>query len=306
MADPIDQSKIIDDVDAWYAACQSFVYAGWEIPYRREGCGEVLVCVHGFPTASWDFAPIWGELTQRFDCIASDLLGMGRASKPLHTMTIGTQADIIEALCVAQGISAAHLLAHDLGDTVAQELLARQAQGIAKVRWKSCIFLNGGLFPETHKPRLIQKLLASRVGSLIAKLSTEKTFRKNMQQIFGAETQPSEAFLRGNWALMCFNQGRAALPYLIRYMQERRERRTRWIKPMLDQVVPMRLINGASDPVSGRHAAARYQALVPGADVVLLEGIGHYPHVEAPGDVLAAVWDFFNLNHREAAARPAT
>lgn len=64
---------------------------------------------------------------------------------------------------------------------------------------------------------------------------------------------------------------------------------------MLDQVVPMRLINGASDPVSGRHAAARYQALVPGADVVLLEGVGHYPHVEAPGDVLAAVWDFFNL-----------
>lgn len=43
-------------------------------------------------------------------------------------MTIGTQADIIEALCVAQGISAAHLLAHDLGDTVAQTAGATSAR----------------------------------------------------------------------------------------------------------------------------------------------------------------------------------
>ena len=36
--------------------------------------------------------------------------------------------------------------------------------------------------------------------------------------------------------------------------------------------VPLRLIDGAADPVSGAHMAARYRELVPRADVVLLEG----------------------------------
>ena len=31
--------------------------------------------------------------------------------------------------------------------------------------------------------------------------------------------------------------------------------------------------------------AARYRELVPRADVVLLDGVGHYPQMEAPADV---------------------
>jgi pimeloyl-ACP methyl ester carboxylesterase len=51
---------------------------------------------------------------------------------------------------------------------------------------------------------------------------------------------------------------------------------------------PLTLIDGAADPISGAHMAARYRELVPRADVTLLEGIGHYPQVEAPGAVVEA------------------
>lgn len=40
--------------------------------------------------------------------------------------------------------------------------------------------------------------------------------------------------------------------------------------------------------------AARYRALVPSPDVVELAGVGHYPQVEAPARVEAAVLDFFS------------
>jgi len=50
--------------------------------------------------------------------------------------------------------------------------------------------------------------------------------------------------------------------------------------------VPLRLINGAADPVSGAHVVARYCELVPQPDTVTLQGIGHYPHTEAPVQVL--------------------
>jgi pimeloyl-ACP methyl ester carboxylesterase len=52
--------------------------------------------------------------------------------------------------------------------------------------------------------------------------------------------------------------------------------------------VPLTLIDGAADPISGAHMAARYRELVPRAEVTLLDGIGHYPQVEAPAAVLEA------------------
>jgi pimeloyl-ACP methyl ester carboxylesterase len=51
----------------------------------------------------------------------------------------------------------------------------------------------------------------------------------------------------------------------------------------------IRLINGALDPVSGRHMAERFAELVPNADIVLLEEAGHYPHVEVPERVSTLV-----------------
>jgi pimeloyl-ACP methyl ester carboxylesterase len=56
--------------------------------------------------------------------------------------------------------------------------------------------------------------------------------------------------------------------------------------------VPLRLIDGAVDPISGAHMLARYRELIPAADTVLLEGIGHYPQTEAPGQVLEHYLDF--------------
>lgn len=250
------------------------------------------MCLHGFPTSSWDFAPLWPELTARFDVIAPDLVGLGRSDKAARPITVGLQADVVLGLLEAEGVTEAHLFVHDLGDTVAQELLARQAEGASPVRWRSCLLLNGGLFPETHRPRLIQRLLASPVGPVVAWFSTERTFRRNLAATFGPHTQPDEAFLAGGWTLLAADGGRAALPWLIRYMHERRTHRARWVGVLERPVVPTRFVNGALDPVSGRHAAERYRALVPDADVVLLEQLGHYPHVEDPPAVLAAFLDF--------------
>ena len=50
--------------------------------------------------------------------------------------------------------------------------------------------------------------------------------------------------------------------------------------------VPLRVIDGAVDPVSGAHMVERYRQLIPAPDTVLLPHIGHYPQVEAPEQVL--------------------
>lgn len=73
---------------------------------------------------------------------------------------------------------------------------------------------------------------------------------------------------------------------LIRYIPERREQRDRWVAAMQKGDVPLRVIDGAVDPISGAHMVARYRELIPEPDTVLLEHIGHYPQTEAPSQVL--------------------
>lgn len=286
--------------DEWYKGGERLNTAGVNVFYRHQGRGEALVCIHGFPTSSWDFAPLWSRLTDRFEVLAHDLVGLGRSDKPQQDISIKLQADIVEALAMNQGIYKAHLLTHDLGDTVAQELLARQLENKSHIKWQSCVFLNGGIFPEVHRPRFIQKLLSSPFGSLVAKLSTERTFRRNMKEVFSKVHPPDETFIQDSWRLLVENGGIQMLPRIMKYMNERWEFRDRWVSPLENERIPLRLINGILDPVSGLHVANYFKEVVPNADIVLIEDAGHYPHIEKPDAVWEAFMEFHGRlpNHR--------
>lgn len=282
-------------IDAWQARGRTYRHRGHAIFYTDAGDGEPLVLVHGFPTASWDWYKLWPALTARFRCIAPDMIGFGFSDKPRgYDYRILDQADLHENLLDALGVESCHLLAHDYGDSVAQELLAREVDRRARGetgRLLSVCLLNGGLFPETHRPRLIQRLLLGPLGPLIVRLISERAFARNMRAIFGDETPPSREEMAAFWALAQRNGGLGVYHRLIRYMHDRRKHRERWVGALIESPVPLRLIDGSRDPVSGGHMAARYRELVPDADVVELD-CGHYPQIEMPQDVLDAFLAF--------------
>jgi pimeloyl-ACP methyl ester carboxylesterase len=222
------------------------------------------------------------------------MLGFGFSDKPNpHAYSIMEQADLCEALIVERKLERFHVLAHDYGDTVAQELLARQIEGKGEGHWLSVCLLNGGLFPETHKARLIQKLLLSPLGPFINKLSTKRTFDKSFSAIFGPNTKPSSAELDAFWQLINYNDGKHGFHNLITYMTDRKTHRERWVEALRNSVVPIGLINGSMDPVSGAHMVARYREIVsPDHFIVELPTIGHYPQMEAPAEVVEAYFRF--------------
>ena len=247
-----------------------------------------LLLIHGFPTSSWDWQPVWQQLRAHFRIIALDMLGFGFSDKPKnHRYSIHGQADVVEALIHAKQLNRFHVLAHDYGDTVAQELLARQLDGNGAGQWLSCCLLNGGLFPETHRALLTQKLLLSPFGALINHLSNFNQFRRNFSSVFGAETKPSEQELNDFWWLINVNHGKHVFHNLITYINDRKKHRERWVSALQTSSVPLALINGSVDPVSGSHMVARYQALSCRLDYLAeLPSIGHYPQVEAPAEVV--------------------
>ena len=272
---------------AWKKAGSTFDSPAGPLFTRREGAGPALLFIHGFPTASWDWHKLWPHFAPHFSCLALDLLGFGFSAKPRRmAYSVALQADLIEAWLAGQGIGEFACIAHDFGDTVAQELLARQCDDPRRAtRMTRLVLLNGGLFPETHQQVLLQKLLASRLGPLVARLTTRDRFIANMRRICAQPLTGED--VDSMWQLLISNEGIAVLPKLIGYMEERRRHRERWVGALQKSPIPMRLINGLDDPVSGAHMVARYRELLPAPDVVELPGIGHYPQIEAPDAVVA-------------------
>jgi pimeloyl-ACP methyl ester carboxylesterase len=275
-------------LDEWRAQSQALHFRGHTIRYWTAGDTQAqpLLLIHGFPSASWDWHRLWAPLAGRYRLIACDMLGFGYSAKPRgHAYSLLEQADLQQALLAHLGERrAVHVLAHDYGDSVAQELIARHQDG--QLQLASCVFLNGGLFPETHHPVRVQKLLLGPLGPLIGRLFSRRKLAQSFARIFGPHTQASEAELDALWQLVAYNNGPAVMHRLIRYMPERRQQRQRWVTAMQATTLPMRVIDGAFDPISGAHMVARYRELIADADTVLLDGIGHYPQLEAPAAVL--------------------
>lgn len=281
----------------WKNKGQYFDYKSHPIFSIDEGEGEVLLLIHGFPTASWDWWQMWGSLRDRYRVLTLDMIGFGFSAKPpKYPYSILDQADLIEQFLSAKQIKKLKIISHDYGDTVAQELLARNNDRISNqksgIEIQSLCLLNGGLFPETHHPLLIQKILMSPIGSIVGQLFNRKKLGKNFRKIFGPNTQPTEKELDEFWSLISNNGGKKIFHLLIRYMQERRDHRERWVSALQQASIPIRLIDGVFDPISGQHMADRYKELIPNPDVIELEDIGHFPLIEAPDLVLKYFFEF--------------
>ena len=289
------------DVEQWLATGGWLGWRGRQIYARSVGSGEPVLLLHGFPTSSLDWHRLEPLLVSRFRLISFDLLGFGLSDKPPDgDYRIAAQADLAEAVLAHFGIDRCRVLAHDYGDTVAQELLARQIDGSSRWTLQQLCLLNGGLIPECHRPRLIQKLLASPIGPLVARLTRYPRFAAAMRSICRQPLEDAE--LRSMWSLIEHKNGRRVMPQLIGYMAERRQHRQRWVGALQQAPMPLRLVDGLDDPISGLHLVQGFRGLVANADVVELAGVGHYPQLEAPAAVATAFVEFADRISRPAVA----
>jgi pimeloyl-ACP methyl ester carboxylesterase len=279
----------------WLKAGEFFEYRGFPIFYRlSKNSDEVLICLHGFPTASHDYHKIWNALAGKFSVLAFDMIGYGFSAKPLDfDYTTFNQVNVLQALLEHLKIEKIHILAHDYGNTITQELLARTEEKRLNFTIETICFLNGALFPETHRPILAQKILASPIGFLFGRFISDARFKQSLASIFGTDTQPTAKELDEFLQVFKFNDGRKIAHKLIRYMTERQTNRARWVGALERMRQPFRFINGSADPVSGRHLVERFREVVPHqTDIIEIENIGHFPHFEVPETVLENFFEF--------------
>ena len=257
---------------------------GFRIFARQDGPadGRPVTLIHGFPTSSHDWRLIVGALHDggcRTLCL--DLLGFGASAKPAgHVYSILEQADVVEAVWREFAVVESALVAHDYGVTVAQELLARDPGRISRAA-----FLNGGLYPDLHRPIPVQRLMHGPAGVVLARLASERTLAGVMDQICGRRLDRAE--IHEMWEAIRRDGGAARQHALLRYIDERRTHAERWTGALerFGAAAPTRFIWGPADPISGAHVIPRLRERVAGADVTVLDGppaVGHYPQLEAP------------------------
>jgi pimeloyl-ACP methyl ester carboxylesterase len=271
----------------WKSKGSYFIFKDYRIFYIKEGVGPVLTIFHGYPYNSFDFEKIWNELTQKFTVVVADMLGMGFSDKPEnHSYSFDEMADLYTALLNELQITETHILAHDLGNSVVQELLARNEEG-------------RNTFTDVYQPRVIQILLSKSpkpIGKMLSRLMSRKSVSKATAEVFGVNTKPSEDLLQNFWDILNYNKGKS-IAYLIgRLVFAKEKHQPRWIKAMQQTKIPMCFINGPADPNSGMHMALRYKELIPNPNVKLLEkSVGHWPQIEAPMEVIKSYSDFYRI-----------
>ncbi|WOJ94705.1 alpha/beta hydrolase [Congregibacter variabilis] len=270
------------DIDNWYASASYFDWQGSRICYQHKGAGPVLLMVHGFPTAGCDWCDMAKGLAEHFTIIAPDIADAGQSANPTRqTYTLHEHADMLEALLKHLDFGSAHLLGHDVGDAICQELIARQNEQSLGFLIQSCVFLNGGILMKAHRPRFLQSRLAGRYGEWIARFLPAQPFMKTISNIFG-ERKPGPEALRTLWSVSTGINGRASLARRSQNMHDRRQHAGRWVRALQETDIPLCMINGVMDPISGAHACEAIEREIPAIELIRLEGVGHFPLIEAP------------------------
>jgi pimeloyl-ACP methyl ester carboxylesterase len=286
-----------NDILNWKSKGQYLGYQGHNIFYFQEGHGENLLILHGYPYSSFEWKNMVEVLKQHFTITVFDLLGMGFSGKPKdHKYSYEEHCDIVNHLLTHLKIEETHIFSHDLGVSVAQELLSRTTEGGNNFTIKSIAFMNGGLFMDVYKPRLIQRLLSqtpSFIGKFLSNKISKSSVNKSVKSVYGIHTQPTDDFLEKQWEILNYNDGKS-ITYLIgRLVFDKYKYQKRWIKAMQNTKIPLCYICGPYDPNSGLHMVKRYETLIPNPKVYLLkDDIGHWPLLEDQKGVLNAFFNF--------------
>jgi len=272
-----------------------FVHTSGEDPVKGHG---VLV-VHGYPGSSWDFAGVASKVEKKTKVVVPDMIGFGQSDTPLKgtfkdNFSLLRQADLFEAVAAAEGLKTVILVAHDMGQTVGLELMARQEEGKLPFRIKHAILLNGSTIVDLIETTPGQKASLKLPDKALTEEPPKVEWYKDLTPTYGARMQSKDGEVKK--ALDCqiaqiyANDGAKVMSNIVRYLLERKEFYDRWVGTFTGfHSAPMTVIWGLDDPVALESMADRVKAWRPETDLYKLKGVGHWPSIEAPDFIAEAI-----------------
>jgi len=291
----MDTSRFSEPTLRWLNEGRHVEVDGRRIFVSERGTGETVLLLHGFPTSCYDWRGVIGVLSPGYRCVALDFPGYGLSDKPAaYSYSLFQQTDAAEGLTRALGVAEAHVVSHDVGQTVHAELLAREQEGRLALRILSSTLLNGSTLQDKATITPIQKLLSANetlpqamaicenVGSNY--LDGLRAIMKRPQAISAEDAAVMEE-------LLAYQEGNRRLPALAGYMRERYLHRERWLSAF-KAAAPIQIVWADGDPIANVEMGRALSEELPQARYTELPGLGHFLLIEDPEAVGGLLLDF--------------
>jgi pimeloyl-ACP methyl ester carboxylesterase len=266
----------------------------------------VLLLVHGMAGSSETWRRIMPALAKRFTVLAPDLLGQGHSDKPRGDYSLGAHANMLRDLMDALGYKRATVVGQSLGGGVVMQFAYQFPERCERL----VLVDSGGLgrevtfylrmltvpgfesvFPLFCTPRLRDagNLVATWLGRAgVPSTPASQEIWRSYASL--ADAGSRRAFFRSLRDVVDVSgQAVSALSRLYRATQ-----------------LPTLIVWGAQDPfIPVSHAVAVHKA-IPRSRLEIFDGVGHYPHCEAPERFVAVLVDFIaSTKPARLSGRPA-
>jgi len=296
------------EIESWKQSGEFISYGpfGHQVFVKQIGslnasADKTLLLIHGFPESSFSYHKVVDGLAQHFErIILFDMLGYGLSDKPIdnYTYSLFEQADLAMTVWRHFQVKGGHMLSHDMGDSVATEIVARHENQIMP-GWfsdglQSLTFTNGSMVLELAKLRTTQKILLSKYGSVLKNLTTFKIFNQQVRSAHGND-KLSVQDVQALWDMNVFQDGTSKSYLTIKYLNDRKRfEKTRWLPALAQTKLPVHLCWGDADAVAKVEMAYYLKENVcKEAKLTIMKGLGHFCQLGSPSTWLKNVLSFY-------------
>ncbi|WP_207838503.1 alpha/beta fold hydrolase [Williamsia soli] len=271
---------------------------GDRVAYRDEGTGPVLLLIHGMAGSSRTWDAVLPVLARKYRVIAPDLPGHGDSAKPRGDYSLGAFAAFLRDLLRELDVESATIVGQSLGGGVAMQFTYQHPEYCERL----ILIGSGGLGPDVNWTlRLLSAPGAELVLPIIAPRPVLEVGNKIRSWLSSAGVHSPRA--DETWRSYSSLSDRETRQAFLRTLRSVVDYRGQAVSAMnrlyLNSEMPTLLIWGDHDkiiPVA--HGYSAHEA-IPGSRLEILEGIGHYPHAEAPAAVVEIIDDFLDVASAE-------
>jgi pimeloyl-ACP methyl ester carboxylesterase len=272
---------------------------GFQLAYERAGEGPPVVALHGWPGSRRDYREVVALLGGEVDLVVPDLRGFGGSDRhdvTLEAYSAAGQAASVLGLIDELGLDRPVLVGYDVGSRIAQAIAAQRPQAIRALVLSPPLPGVGErvLTPDAqrefwyqpfHRLPLSAELIDGRRDAVATYL------RHFWEHWSAAEWSPDpgeldalvDAYARPGAfvsSIAWYRAGAGTVAMALAEHVPAREERV---------AVPTAVVWPTDDPLFPVAWADRLDDFFADAELHVLNGVGHFVPLEAPGEVAAAI-----------------
>jgi len=248
-----------------------------KIAYTLSGNGPPIVLLHGW-MCNRNF---WKEqiqfLSKTYQVLAPDFRGHGDSDIPEGEYTIERLSDDLYKIIKRLTINKAVVVGHSMGGMVAQQFCVSHVE-----------YVSGLILVSTIAADLEDRLISKRIEKDTPRLGFRNAFLRYFDGWFDIDTDPNIV----RWVREQMLRTSESVGLNLTRSYRRFDLRTH----ISTLNIPTLVIGSASDASAVSDEAKTLTKLIPDAQLIMIEGCGHFPMLETPQKLNKTLKKFLSQN----------